>query len=159
VQCKRSIKVEELTVLAGYVRVALMMIALVGAPTRFAVAQSGDIDLTCRYDRTLKLEDNTIGLTSGGFSAQLMMQFGSGAEGPVIMKTTKTGCPTMRGWGNALSVETECAVSIGPADQPTDMHHRLSIDRLSGQFEEHFSINKKAGLIHYGRCTVSKRVF
>jgi hypothetical protein len=32
----------------------------------------------------------------------------------------------------------------------------VKIDRMSGAFEEHFSINDKAGLVHYGHCLPAK---
>jgi hypothetical protein len=141
-------------VIATSLAVALVVLASSGG------AQS-PLTLDCRYRSTLDTATLKTDGTSGGFSALVRFEESAPGRPAVIIETTKSGpCNVYGGAPSALEISGRCETELKQSDGSLFKIERfISINRVSGTFEEHVTMNRKGGLIHYGQCTAAQRQF
>lgn len=128
-------------------RPLFVIIALSFAPAAFAQ----EISAVCKYEYTIDDQGQKSG-TTGDFSLKATYMLPPGQALNVQVRTTKAPCYEFLASGDDMRISGTCSRAV----QNMKMVYVYKIDRMSGAFEEHFSIDDKAGIVHYGHCLPAK---
>lgn len=114
-------------------------------------ARGQEISAVCKYEYTID-DQGKKGGTTGEFSLKAIYMLPVGQPLNVQVRTTKAPCYEFLANGDDMQISGTCTRAI----QNMKMSYFYKIDRVSGAFEQHFSINDKGGLVHYGHCLPAK---
>ncbi|SFV01106.1 hypothetical protein [Bradyrhizobium arachidis] len=115
------------------------------------LAHAQEISAVCKYEFTVDDQGQKSG-TSGDFSLKATYMLPPGQPLNVQVRTTKAPCYEFLANGDDMRISGTCARAV----QNMKMVYVYKIDRISGAFEEHFSVNDRAGIVHYGHCLPAK---
>lgn len=120
-------------------------------------ARAQNFYLVCRYERTVEA-DGKSGPTTGEMSVHIQFVRPIGQANNVVIRTSKAPCYEFIGNGDDMRIEGACE-RVLQLNRPTRMSKDLTIDRVSGAFEEIYRLGESGGLVHYGRCSVTSKLF
>lgn len=111
------------------------------------------IELACKFAYSID-DEGKQSPTSGEMS--VIISFATSNR--VSIQTNKAPCFQFPGVANEMQIEGVCVRTI-QLSTPTKAKYELTVDRLTGAFQQMVNFNDKPGLIHYGRCARASRVF
>jgi len=124
-----------------------------------SAAAAQELTVVCRYEHTTD-DAGKISPTIGEFSAVVTYMLPIGRPKNLHFRTTKAPCYDFIGDGDEIKVEGTCVRFLEAGNgSKMKMTTNLTIDRVSGAFQQMVQFNDKPGLIHNGRCTAAKKAF